>query len=179
MECNHHDEAYQEYVRGPRANCAPHLFMICDPLRIWLANSWLRQISPRWARQRCSQSRPTTRQSLISSQNCNIRDVSLWLPRQGPIQFWFSQQIESLWLFVHADADSDRSYLSVTVFFMSGLHNSFKIRRTEATDCKNKRGLGWILGFVPSNVFSSSACAWLARASIFPYRCEWASEPPR
>lgn len=143
---NHHDDACQEYVCGPRANCAPHLFMICDPLLIWLANSWLRQISPCWARQRCSQSRPTTCQSLISSQNCNIRDVSLWLQRQGPIQFRLSQQIESLWLFVHADTDSDSSYLSITVFFMSGLHSSFKIRRTKATDCKNQRGLGWILG---------------------------------
>lgn len=49
----------------------------------------------------------------------------------------------------------------------------------KATDCKNQWRLGWILGFVPSNVFSSSACAWLAWASIFPYRCEWASERPR
>lgn len=115
---NHHVEAWQEYKHGPGANCVPHLFMICDPLLIWMSNSWLRQISPHCARQRCIQTRPTTCQSLISSQNCNIRDVSLWLPRQGPIQFQFSQQIESLWVFVDADTDSDWSYLLDTVFFM-------------------------------------------------------------
>lgn len=57
--------------------------MICDPFLIWSANSCLRQINPHWARQRCIQAS----QSLISSQDCNIRDASLWLLRQGPIQF--------------------------------------------------------------------------------------------
>lgn len=138
MECNHHDEACQEYVRGPRANCAPHLFMICDPLcwpipgldRSALAEPDRDAASP--GQQRARASFPA-RTAISEMFHCDYRDRD---------QFSFDSVSRSLWLFVHADADSDSSYLSVTVFFMSGLHNSFKIRRTEATDCKNKRGLG-------------------------------------
>lgn len=52
---HNHDEA----LSCTWAKCSPHLFMICDPFLIWSANSWLRQIKPQWARQRCVQTGPT------------------------------------------------------------------------------------------------------------------------
>lgn len=120
--------------------------MICDPLLIWMANSWLRQISPHCARQRGIQTRPTTCQGLISSQNCNTRDVSLWLPRQGPIQFQSSQQIESLWVFVECWS---RFWLVLFIgysFLYEVSIAALKLRELKLQMPKICKGVGWSFG---------------------------------
>lgn len=132
-------------VRGPGNKCAPYLFMICDPFLIWSANSWLRQINPGQARQRRFQTSPTTCQSLISSQDCNIRDVSLWLLREGPIQLWFCRLIES-----------DRLGLLMQILIC------LKNVTTTSTSAKNQLGLGSVLGVWSAPNVSSSSFAWLA-----------------
>lgn len=56
-----------------------------------VANSCLGPMGVCRARQRCIRSSPPTCQSLISSQDCNIRDASQWLPRLEPVQLPLSR----------------------------------------------------------------------------------------